>query len=165
MQARKLLPLFILVFISLISCEKGEKNPSLDDFCKVKPMGWDCEIIQDKFNVNDIPKNTASPVAIIKYKNSNSKFARFNDSINPRLTLDFYSINQKNKLVDLIKSQQIYSWCVPIYYGETRDYFILTSPCFINSGIYTDEADSCINDLQKALKSIITIKNYGFIGN
>jgi hypothetical protein len=64
-----------------------------------------------------------------------------------------------------IESQQIYSWCIPIYYGETKDYFILTSPCFINGGNFTEQADSSIVDLQNALNTVITKKNYDFIGN
>ena len=63
-------------------------------------------------------------------------------------------------LIEFIKSQQLYSWCIPMYYGETKDYFILTSPCFINGGAFTDEANDCISDLHEALISIITINVY-----
>jgi len=160
-----LLPL-IVILIPFLSCEKDAKNPTLEDFCNVKPDGWDCEIIQDYFDINDYPKNSDKPVAIIKYKNLNREFVSFADTkLNPSLILDFYSIKQKQELIDFIKSQQMYSWCIPIYYGETKDFFILTSPCFINNGSFTDEADSCISDLHKSLESIITKNDYDFFGN
>lgn len=157
---------FFFVFIFLLSCGKNKNNPRLEDFCSVRTSDWDCEIIQDNFDFNDIPKNTVSPFAIIKYKNSNREFTKFsNTKINPSLILDFYRIEQKDELINFIKSQQEYSWCIPIYYGETKDYFIITSPCFINNGSFTDKADSYISDLQNALKKIITINDYNLIGN
>jgi hypothetical protein len=148
------------------SCEKSHRPATLEDFCNVKPDGWECEIIEDNFSLHDIPNNADIPVAIIKFKNLTREFIAFPDSkINPSLTIVFYSINKKHALIDFIKSQQLYSWCIPLYYGETEDYFIISSPCFINSGSFTDEADSCINDLHKALKSIMIVKDYDLIGN
>jgi hypothetical protein len=163
----KLLSLpFFFILITLLSCEKDEKNPTLKDFCSIKPNGWDCEILDDNFNINDFPRNADNPIAIIKYKNVHREFTRFTDTkVNPSLILDFYSIKQKQELIDFIRSQEMYSWCIPIYYGETKDYFIMTSPCFINSGSFTDEADSCISDLHKALESLITTNDYNLIGN
>jgi hypothetical protein len=156
----------IFIGVSLLSCEKEEKNPTLDDFCNIKPYGWECNIIQTDFSRNDIPQNAKEPMAIIKYKNPNREFVRFSDTkVYPSLILNLYSIDQKQELIELIKSQQIYSWCIPIYYGETKDYFILTSPCFINGGNFTEQADSSIVDLQNALNTVITKKNYDFIGN
>lgn len=157
--------LFLFILTSLVSCEKEEKNPTFDDFCSIKPNGWDCEIILKDFDKNDIPKNSKDPVAIIKYKNPNREIQLYGAKANPTLILDLYPIDQKQELIELIKSQQIYSWCVPIYYGETKDYFILTSPCFINGGNFTEQADSTIIDLQNAIKNIITKRNYDLIQN
>lgn len=155
--------LFLIIFISFsfLSCEKEEINPTLNDFCNIKPVGWDCEIVKNDFDINDIPKNAKEPVAVIKYKNTNREVIHLSGTkFYPSLILDLYPIEQKQELMDLIKSQQFYSWCIPIYYGETKDYFILTSPCFINAGTFTEQADSSIKDLQKALDKIITKHNY-----
>jgi len=166
MKIKNLIGLLIIIIIHLLSCEKNETDPTLEDFCTVKPNGWDCEIIQSNFDVNDFPRNTEKPLAIIKYKNLNREFTRYNDTkANPSLILDLYSIKQKDDLNDFIISQQMYSWCIPIYYGETKDYFIMTSPCFINSGSFTEEADSCISDLHKSLESILTKINQDLIEN
>ncbi len=139
---------------------------TLEDFCLIKPNDWDCEIILANFDSNDYPKNTIEPIAIVKYKNQSCEFTWISETkINPSLILDVYPITQKPELLSLIKSQQLYSWCVPIYYGETKNYFIITSPCFINSGSFTEDAHSCINDLHNALKRIIQKKDYDLIGN
>jgi len=158
--------LFLIIYISflLLSCEKEEKNPTLNDFCNIKPTGWDCEIIQNDFDKNDIPQNAKEPIAVVKYKNTNRELIHLSGAMfYPSLILDLYPIAQKRELIDLIKSQQIYSWCIPIYYGETKDYFILTSPCFINAGTFTEQADSSINDLHNAINKIITKNNYNLI--
>jgi len=161
MKATQLSLLVIFMLMIFSSCEESEKHTTLEDFCNVKPSGWECEIIEDNFSLNDIPKNADIPVAIIKFKNLTREIDGFPDSkINPSLTIIFYSINKKQALLDFIKSQQLYSWCIPIYYGETEDYFIITSPCFINSGSFTDEANSSISDLHEVLKGIMTIKDY-----
>ena len=159
MKTRHLL--MIIFLIPFISCKKEGENPTLEDFCHVKPDSWECVIIQDNFDLNDIPKNANNPLAIIKYKNLSREFAWFSGvKVNPSLTLDFYSIKQKQELIDFIKSQRFYSWCIPMYYGETDDFFILTSPCFINNGSFTDDAESCIRDLHESLGKILTKNNY-----
>jgi len=86
--------LLLLILMLFLACKKEEKNPTLDDFCNVKPTGWDCEIIQANFDKNDIPKNANEPMAIIKYKNRNAELVLFSDTkVNPSLVLDLYSIN------------------------------------------------------------------------
>ena len=136
-------------------------DTKLMDFCSVKPDGWDCEIIESNFKPNDIPQNTGTPIAIVKYYNSGREFDGIGQrNVSPSLTLNFYPIGQKEDLVNLIKSQQLFSWCIPIYFGETRDYFIVTSPCFKNSGIFTENANSSIADLYAALNKIITKREY-----
>jgi hypothetical protein len=161
----KKIALMFVFSLTLFSCDKDGNNPTLEDFCSVAPTDWECEIIKDNFSRSDIPQNTDNPIAIIKYTNPSREFTRFDGTkVNPPFILDLYSIRQKEELIDFIKSQQMYSWCIPIYYGETKDYFIITSPCFINGASFTDEADSCISDLHAALKGIITINDYDFIG-
>ncbi|HMV09012.1 MAG TPA: hypothetical protein PK325_06795 [Cyclobacteriaceae bacterium] len=166
MKTSKFLFLITCISCSLLSCEEEEKNPTLNDFCRIKPTGWDCEIIQNDFNKNDIPQNAKEPVAVLKYKNTSREFTHLSgERLNPSLILDLYPIAQKKELINFIKSQQLYSWCIPIYYGETKDYFILTSPCFINAGTFSEQADSSIGDLREAIDKVITKSNYGLIQN
>jgi len=153
MNIRHILSLNIFVMISFLSCEKDIKNPTLDDFCNIKPNGWECEIIQENFDPNDFPRNNPVPYAIVKYSNPNRECLSLNMKITPSLILDMYPIKQKEELIGLVKSQMMYSWCIPMYYGETKDYFIITSPCFNNGG-------ACMTDLQNALKNVITVNDY-----
>lgn len=161
--------LFLVTFVlllTLFACEKVIMDTKIEDFCSVKPDGWNCEIIESNFNPNDIPQNADTPIAIVKYYNSNREFDGIGQrNVNPSLTLNFYPIDQKDDLVNFIKSQQIFSWCIPIYFGETKDFFIITSPCFKNSGIFTENANSSIADLYAALDKIIIKKDYNQIGN
>lgn len=157
-----LLLMFLLLFSS---CETSLKNPSLDVFSTLAPSGWTCEIVLSDFNPNDIPKNANQPLAIIKYVNTERTYEwAGHTQIHPSLTLDFYPIEQKQELVEFIKSQQMYSWCIPEYFGETNRYFILTSPCFKNNGVFTDDANKSVDDLHRALEKVITRKNYSLIG-
>ncbi len=155
---------FLLVTVH--SCEKEKTDPELELFCNVKPAGWECEIIRDHFDMNDIPRNADNPVAIIKYRNPGLEFTTIDSTKeNPSLTLDLYPAKQKQELTELIQSQQMYSWCIPIYYGETEDYYIITSPCFINKGSFTEEADSCISALHQSLSTILTKMNSDISGD
>lgn len=165
MQLNSFTQLLICLLFFAIGCEKGVKDPTLSDFCHIKPKGWDCEFIENNFSSNDFPDNAEAPVAIIKYRHPDREFIMFKDSmVHSSLILNIYSINQKQELIELIKSQPSNIWCRPIYYGETKKYFIITSPCLINNGSDTDEAYFCISDLQKALESIITVNDYNFLG-
>ena len=163
----KPVPLQLLcVFLIALSCKNAPRNPTLKDFCMVKPRGWNCEIIEGNFNTADYPESAGYPLAIIKYQNLDKEFVMFRDKkLNPSLILAIYAIHQKIELIDLRRSQPANTWCIPIYYGETNDFFIITSPCLINNGSDTDEAEFCISDLQYALESIISIHDYNFLGN
>ncbi len=159
--------LFLMMFmLFLFACDKDVMDTSFEDFSSVKPDGWNCEIIESNFNPIDIPKNADTPIAIVKYYNSNREFDGIGQTnVNPSLILNFYPIEQKDDLVKFIKSQQFYSWCIPIYFGETSDYFIITSPCFKNGGTFTENANSSIADLYAALDKIIIKKDYELIDN
>lgn len=150
------------------SCEKtpedSEKSDTFNAFCSIVPEGWDCRVISDHFNPDEIPTNAGDPLVIIKYTNPNRVFTTGeNREVHPSLILNIYPIKQKEELIILIKSQQLYSWCIPTYYGETETHFILTSPCFINGGYFNEEANKSIEDLHLALESIILKNDYGFI--
>ncbi len=156
-------PIIVTALLISFSCDQEEKNSSLEEFCSITPDEWECDLIRSDFNPEDIPQGTEDPVAIIKYINRSREFIRHeNTALNPSLVLDLYPIDQKDELIDFIKSQQLYSWCIPTYYGETEDYFIITSPCFINNGTFTEEADSLIQDLHSALESIVIRNDYQF---
>jgi hypothetical protein len=67
------------------------------------------------------------------------------------LRLDFYGIAEKQHILKVIDAERIYSWDIPIYYGETTDYIAVTSPAWINNGVYTDEAKRIMAPLDDAI--------------
>lgn len=71
----------------------------------------------------------------------------------PSLRLHFHPIANKPKIMATIEAESLYSWDIPIYYAETADYLVVTSPGWINGGVYTDEAQKLAAPLQKALKA------------
>jgi hypothetical protein len=156
----------ILFMVMTVSCDDQHQETRIsdfNDFCSVAPEGWTCNITTSDFDSEKIPQDAETPIAIIEYWNPNITFTSYLETkVNPSLIIDIYEISRKQELLDFIGSQQLYSWCIPMYYGETREYFILTSPCFINGGSFTDEANSSIDDLHEALKEIITVKEYTF---
>ena len=81
------------------------------------------------------------------------------------MILNFYNIGDKEDLQSAIEAQRIFSWCIPVYYGETESYFIVTSPCFINSGCFSEEANECIEDLHVALTEYFSEHNEELLGD
>jgi hypothetical protein len=55
----------------------------------------------------------------------------------------------------VIKKERLYSWDIPIYFGETEEYFIVTSPLYVNHGVFTEEAKQTIRPIWKVLRQHI----------
>lgn len=157
MKIKYLKAAIFLVLFLFISCEKADL-PTFEEFSKIKPTGWECKISTENFDVKSIPKGAPQPIAIVKYTNPTIECeGLMNQKTNPSLILNVYPANRKSELLEFIKSQRMFSWCIPIYYGESLKYFVLTSPCFINGGMYV-----CLDDLHKALEKILDKKEYTF---
>ncbi|MCK3684973.1 hypothetical protein [Maribellus sp. YY47] len=153
-----------LVLLTMLSHGQDTAECKTNVFCELVPDGWECQIIKENFPEDDIPKHTPTPEAIVKYYHPNREFENMNsigqERVNPALILNLYPISRKNELSKFIKSQQYLSHCIPVYFGETADYFIITSPCFKNKGVYTEEANSAIADLYKALDCAVVKRKY-----
>lgn len=97
------------------------------------------------------------PVAIVNFINPNKEIEYYQDvktdkKYNPSLQLNFYNVTEKQRIMEIIDEEKLYSWCVPVYFAETKKYIIVTSPCYINSGIFTEEAKNYYSPLEKSLK-------------
>ncbi len=110
----------------------------------------------------EIDKNISNLVGLEKalfqlsFKNENEYLIREvtpNKQVkfNPSLKLLFYDIKNKEEISKAIKKTEMMSSNIPIYYSETKEYMILTSPGYINGGVYTKEAKALIEPLDKAL--------------
>jgi hypothetical protein len=153
---------FIIVLAFLLifqSCKKDSKLVN-SDFCSVKPVGWDCEIYYSSSETIPIPQGVNEPKFILKFSNKADTFSTFYSSKTyPFMLLYVYDISQKTELQKQISNQAMFSWCIPIFYGENKTYYVITSPCYINSGNFSDDANNTINSLHQALKRLFTSYN------
>lgn len=151
----KLSILICLTFLGFFSCivdsEKIDGN-SLDQFSSAKPEGWSCQIFQNSFDSLPIPKGNngllENPLAVIKYSCDSVACS----NLRP-LYLQVYDISKKDTLEDIVEHSQMYSWCIPMFFGENEKYYIITSPCYLYNGCWTDEN---LNPLFQAIKGLFT---------
>ena len=154
---------FSIIGIILISgCINEEKtNEELGDeilnIGESIPEGWNYTIITQNLEETKRPHGLWEPVAIVNFTNLNKEIEYYPDiktdkKCNPSLQLYFYNIAEKQEILDIVAKERIYSWCIPIYFDETKKYIIVTSPCYINSGIFTEEAKYYYSKLENTLK-------------
>jgi len=147
--------LFFFIILGFYSCEqdseKVESNP-FDLFCNTLPNGWICQVYQDTFDTLPIPEGKngrlENPIAIIKYTNDSLYCSK-----SKPLYLQVYDISKKDTLEKIIASSQIYSWCIPMFFGENENYYLITSPCYLYNGCWTDDN---LNPLFQSLKGLFT---------
>jgi len=153
----------VLIFIILITgCINEEKikeklGDEILNIGKCVPKGWNYEIIIENIEEIERPHSLENPLAIMNFTNPNIEFGYYpgvdtDKKYNPSLQLYFYDITKKQEIMEIIDKEKIYSWCIPIYFDETKKYIIVTSPCYINHGIFTDEAMSYYSPLEISLK-------------
>lgn len=121
------------------------------------PEGWNYTIITKDLEDIERPQGLWEPVAIVNFANPDKEIGYYPDSKNnkkyyPSLQLYFYNITEKQEIMEIIDKEFMHSSCIPIYFGETGKYIIVTSPCYINSGIFTEEARNYYSPLEKSLK-------------
>jgi hypothetical protein len=145
--------------------EKQSKEGLGDEISNIGeavPKGWNYAITQNSEEVV-IPHGLREPVAIVNFTNLNEEIEYYPDvktgkKHNPSLLLYFYNITEKKEIMETIDKEKIYSWCIPMYFDETKKYIIVTSPSYINNGIFTEEAINYYSPLEKSLKEYF----YGF---
>ena len=158
-----LITAFSLMGIILISgCinEENTKEELGDEILNIGegiPEGWNYTIITQTMGEIEIPQGLWEPVAIVDFANLNKEIGYYPDAKNnkkyhPSLQLYFYNISEKQQIIEIIAKEKMHSSCIPIYFGETGKYIIVTSPCYINSGIFTGEAKDYYYSLEKSLK-------------
>ncbi len=116
------------------------------------PDGWTCTVLTEELEKVERPHGLWAPLAIAEFVNMTVEFNGHNRKFNPSLKLYFYDISEKEKIKSIIKKEALYSWNIPVYYDETGKYIIVTSPGYINNGIYSEEAKKYYGPLEKSLK-------------
>jgi hypothetical protein len=133
------------------------QGPEFIDFVSgihsVLPEGWEMKLISANTKP---PHGLGEPLFRLDFTDTVNKFSQTTTmesyQVSPSLRLFFYDIAEKEAVLAVIEDEKIYSWDVPDYYAETADYIIVTSPIYINSGWYTEEATAFYTPLESALK-------------
>ncbi len=158
-----LIALFTVMGIILINGCINEEKPKEelgDEILNIGesiPEGWNYTIITQNLEKTKRPHGLWKPVATVNFTNFNKEIGydpgiKTDMKYYPSLRLYFYNITEKHEIKEIIDKEIIYSWCTPIYFYETKRYIIVTSPCYINSGIFTEEATYYYSKLEKSLK-------------
>ena len=148
--------LAVVIVIGLNFCEMNPENKNgstIESFCIALPSDWTCEIYQHSFDTLPLPVakegRMEDPIAIIQYVNRSKEC-----SSSQPLWLQVYDISKKDTLETVIDDSRIYSWCIPMFFGENESYYVITSPCYLYSGCLTN--DSIINSLLQSIKGLFT---------
>jgi hypothetical protein len=166
MKEAKLLLTLLAIIVFLYACQKNSSDTvdtttlpqtAYDSFCIVKPSNWTCRIYQEGFDTLPKVQAVEKPLAVIKFEEPTKTLTFFSTlTIKPSLYLYVYDVAKRDTLEKIIKKQIIYSWCTPMFYGENAKYYVITSPCYINSGDFSTQANDLINPLHLSFKKVFT---------
>ena len=133
---------------------EGKDNISseLTGLCEIIPDDWECKVLTEELEKVEIPHGLRMPAVMVQFINRKVEISFNNKKINPSLKLYFYNISEKEKITGIIKKEAFYSWNIPVYFDETKSYIIVTSPSYINNGVFTEEAKKYYGPLEKSLK-------------
>ena len=161
MKSKLLIAGTFLMLIALVSgCIQGaskeqSKEKFGDEILNIEeciPEGWNCTIMTRNLEEIARPHGVWKPIAIVRFINPTAEFERPGGQTNPSLWLYIYDIAEKQEIMEIIAKEIIYSWCTPMYFDETKKYIIVTSPCYINSGVFTEEAKGYYSPLEQSLR-------------
>lgn len=154
--------LILLAFLGgcAISSSPNE-NDLVSQIQRDLPPGWQCTVIQ-KNGEKGHPHGLGEPMIRMDLSSPdqsfpNAKGAR-RKTLSPLIQLFLYHIADKPHVLEVIEKERLYSWDIPIYFGETEDYIIVTSPPYVNHGVFTEVAKQTIRPMWDVLRRHIPNK-------
>jgi hypothetical protein len=145
--------LFVAVILISGCTNKIAKELEIQNIGEAVPDDWNYMITTQNLEEMPRPHGLWKPAAIVNFSNPNAEFEMtINIYRNPSLLLYFYNIAEKQQINSIIEKESIYSWCIPIKFDETKKYIIVTSPCYMNGGVFTEEANKYYSPLEKSLR-------------
>ena len=163
----------ILVFMvtsGLVSAAETNATPSAGsvaaDVRKQLPEGWSLTLIEEKGKMGH-PHGLEEPLFRIDFVNTNlavNETNRVNGTNvisirHPNLRLHFHSKAERDKTLEIIRKEEVYSWDIPTLFGETRDFMIIGSPAWFNKSKagadHGEEANKAIEPLLRTLRGYI----------
>ncbi len=135
---------------SLVSCIRNDLPP-----------GWQCTVITQK-GEKGYPHGLQEPGIRMDFASSGQSFQNANgtqsEKLSPLIQLYLYDITDKSIVLEVIEKEGLYSWDIPIYFGETEKYIVVTSPAYVNHGVFTEEARQSIRPMWNVLRKYIENK-------
>ena len=121
------------------------------------PDGWECTV-EKTDGQKGHPHGLKEPMFRVDITNPNEIIPDRPNKKRPSIQLYFYQIDSKPLVMKIIKEQAPHSWDIPIYFGETEEYVVVTSPSYVNHGVFTEEAKRTIRPAWKVLRKYIECK-------
>jgi hypothetical protein len=159
MILKRIIPVSIILGLSsgfILAAEPHGKDEINSRIHRNLPQGWVFSII-DEIGKKGHPHGLEEPLFRVDYSNPHVVFEdpKANDrteKTSPELQLFFYDIKDKDRIMKVIASEKIYSWNIPIYFGESDELLIVTSPSYVNHGIFTEKAKKAIYPIWKTIR-------------
>ncbi len=126
------------------------------------PQGWSCVLHQNS-DVQAAPHGLGKPFFQVVASNTNISFTKIPDAARPTtqspvIPLYFYRLSEKPDIMKVIERERSYSWNIPIYFGETDEFVVVTSPAYVNGGVFTPEARRALRPMWTVLRELIPKK-------
>ncbi len=121
------------------------------------PGGWQCILIRE-YGKKGHPHGLKRPILRADFTAPQRSFLDEGKRVSPLIQLYLYDIRDKHYVLWVIDRERFFSWDIPIYFGETKDYIVVTSPSYVNHGIFTEEAKRAICPMWKVLRKHIPNK-------
>jgi hypothetical protein len=166
---RRALVAFSILVFALTATSRADKTRALGEpvvisrIRKDLPNAWQCAVLHQNGEKGH-PHGLKEPLfradfSAPKQSLTPPKGDR-RGNLSPLIQLYFYNIRHRSHVLEVIEEERVYSWDIPIYFGETEDYIIVTSPPYVNHGIFTEEAKQAIRPMWNVLRKHIENKGH-----
>ena len=161
MIIRRIFSVAILVLLASCNKESATEADMLSGIQAILPEGWHHTVIDEAAKMGH-PAGLEEPIFRIDFLNSKTKFSYTHryfskpdktETYNPCLRLHFHPITDKEPIMKTIARLSHHSFAIPLYFDETKEYIVITSPGWINHGLYNEQATALYTPLEKALKN------------
>jgi hypothetical protein len=135
----------------------GQTDPDGVSVIKL-PVGWDCTVLQGD-DVKLVPHGLKQPLLQFVASNTNVSFVKDpgapQGTKSPVIPLYFYRQTEKAEIMKIIEKESVLSWNIPVYFGETDEFVVVTSPAYVNGGVFTPEARRALHPMWQVLRDVI----------
>lgn len=144
----------LLIALYVIATGRGIAQPIegyLPGVQGILPQPWTCRV-EVPTDSNEWPRGLDKPLFCAIFNNTENLITGcFSQESHPGFKLCFYPIAHSTEIEEIIVKESIFSWCIPVKYLVSSQYYIVTSPCYINDGCFSASAQKGIAPLDSAL--------------